>query len=226
MFHHVTIPANKRGRDFVVGDIHGHIDLLMEELSYEGFNPKQDRLFSVGDLIDRGPESLACLKLLDSRWFFAVRGNHEQMMMDWAYGDGFDGWRSTFGGWTETLDASQIATWVERLGKLPISMTVEGSDYKVGICHAEPCGFDWLAMISDPDCFQQMMWGRKVLRGEGDLRPVTGVDITVHGHTPISQTRRIGNRYFIDTGAGIGERLTLRNIAELVSEYKAFQSLL
>jgi len=226
MTEHILISSNTRGRDFVVGDIHGHIDLFWDALSYEGFDPKQDRVFSVGDLIDRGPDSLACLKLLDKRWFYAVRGNHEQMMIDWAYGDGFDSWKHNFGGWTESMTAAQIATWVERLGNLPISMTVEGDDFSVGICHAEPSGFNWDKMISDSNCFQQMMWGRKLLRGEVDTRPVKGVDITVHGHTPVPNVRRIGNRHFIDTGAGIGDYLTVRNMENLFREYRDYAALL
>jgi len=97
---------NKLGRDFVVGDIHGHIDLFHEELSREGFDPIKDRVFSVGDLIDRGPDSLACLDLLNEPWFHAVRGNHEQMMIEWATGEGFPDWKSEFGDWLEGLSAN------------------------------------------------------------------------------------------------------------------------
>lgn len=197
----------------------------MEALSYVGFDTAKDRLFSVGDLIDRGPKSLQCLKLLDAPWFFAVRGNHEQMMIDWALGQRFPLWQKAYGMWTRDMDTAEISAWVERLMRLPISMTVKGNSYSVGICHAEPCGFDWAAMISDNGCFQQMMWGRKVLKGEVDPRPVKGVDITLHGHTPIPHVRNVGNRYFLDTGAGMGDRLTVRNIAELVSEYRDLAAL-
>ena len=64
------------------------------------------------------------------------------------------------------------------------------------------------------------MWGRKILKGEVDTRAVEGVDMTIHGHTPLPQVRRIANRYFVDTGAGDGERLTVRNIAELMKAYR------
>lgn len=222
---HVTIPQNIQGRDFVVGDIHGHIDLFTQGLSYEGFDPNKDRVFSVGDLIDRGPDSLACLELLDKPWFFAVRGNHEQMMIDWADGEGHPNWCKEFGQWLEGLSPTEVSDRVEQLRALPIALTLEGSDYVVGICHAETCGTDWSVMIDDVSCHQQMMWGRKVLKGEGDLGVVKAVDITIHGHTPIGQIRRIDNRYFIDTGAGIGDYLTVRNIKELVQDYRDFSAL-
>ena len=46
--------ANTAGRDFAVGDIHGHFTRLQSALDKAGFEPSVDRLFSVGDLIDRG----------------------------------------------------------------------------------------------------------------------------------------------------------------------------
>ena len=48
---------NTVGRDFAVGDIHGCFTELQRGLDAIGFDPSTDRLFSVGDLVDRGPES-------------------------------------------------------------------------------------------------------------------------------------------------------------------------
>ena len=48
---------NESGRDLVVGDIHGmfpHLSALLAQLE---FDESRDRLFSVGDLVDRGPAS-------------------------------------------------------------------------------------------------------------------------------------------------------------------------
>jgi serine/threonine protein phosphatase 1 len=77
----LRLPHNQRGRDFVVGDLHGHRALLERELERIGFDTGRDRLFSVGDLIDRGPDSLATLALLEEPWFHAVLGNHEMMLL-------------------------------------------------------------------------------------------------------------------------------------------------
>jgi len=76
------LPANTLGKDYVVGDLHGCYGLLERLLDEVDFDKTRDRLFSVGDLIDRGPESLRCLQLLKEPWFYAVRGNHELMMLD------------------------------------------------------------------------------------------------------------------------------------------------
>ena len=57
---------NERGRDFAVGDIHGCFSDLARGLKAIGFDEKADRLFSVGDLVDRGPESTHALEWLAS----------------------------------------------------------------------------------------------------------------------------------------------------------------
>ena len=69
------------GRDLVIGDFHGEFDTLEHALETLGFQPARDRLFTVGDLIDRGPRSADALEWLENgRFAGSVRGNHEQMM--------------------------------------------------------------------------------------------------------------------------------------------------
>ena len=71
------------GRDFVVGDVHGEFDTLEAMLASVGFLPGRDRLFALGDLIDRGPRSADALSWMESgRIELSVRGNHEQMLLD------------------------------------------------------------------------------------------------------------------------------------------------
>jgi hypothetical protein len=76
------VSANVEGRDFVVGDIHGCFEELEKLLVHVKFNPTVDRLFSTGDLIDRGPRSADCLSLLVKDWFYPVLGNHEDLYLN------------------------------------------------------------------------------------------------------------------------------------------------
>ena len=78
----ISHPANETGRDFVAGDIHGHFDTLEHALAKLEFDPGRDRLFSAGDLIDHGPRSADALEWLGSGRILAVRGNHEQMLVE------------------------------------------------------------------------------------------------------------------------------------------------
>ncbi len=96
---HVNYPPNPVGRDFVVGDLHGHFDLLEDRLRQVEFDGARDRCFSVGDLIDRGPKPVDCLLLARRPWFFPVRGNHEQMMLDAILSQTMDLWFANGGGW-------------------------------------------------------------------------------------------------------------------------------
>lgn len=79
---------NPLGRDLVVGDVHGCFSLLDAALKQLDFDPTRDRLFSVGDLVDRGGESPAVLDAVRRHQIKAVRGNHEQMILDWAMNGG------------------------------------------------------------------------------------------------------------------------------------------
>lgn len=95
-----TLEANLLGRDFVVGDLHGSLSCLVTLLAGVNFNPEVDRLISCADLVDRGEDSLGCLRLIGEPWFHAVAANHEQMMLD-AFKGGYIGafWIPNGGSW-------------------------------------------------------------------------------------------------------------------------------
>lgn len=59
---------------WVVSDIHGCYHPLMDELKQRHFNPYEDLLISVGDLIDRGPESVKSLQLIRENGFARCGG--------------------------------------------------------------------------------------------------------------------------------------------------------
>lgn len=131
--------ANYLGRDFVVGDIHGHFSDLRSLLNQINFNAAQDRIFSVGDLIDRGPNSEQVISWLDQPWFHAVRGNHEQMIVECMSGIGDIPRHTRNGGaWFYNLPPSARLGISEALRDLPIMIEIELLDgRRVGIVHAE-----------------------------------------------------------------------------------------
>ena len=48
-----------------------------------GFAPERDRLFALGDLVDRGPRSADALAWMERGCIaLSVRGNHEQMLLE------------------------------------------------------------------------------------------------------------------------------------------------
>jgi serine/threonine protein phosphatase 1 len=80
--HIARLGRNTKGRDLIVGDMHGCINAFNKLLDKANFDPSRDRVLCTGDLTHRGPNSLQCLELLKEPWFFSVRGNHEENTID------------------------------------------------------------------------------------------------------------------------------------------------
>lgn len=138
---------NSAGRDFVVGDLHGTYDPLLALLDRVRFDTTRDRLFSVGDLIDRGDQSMECLSLLNEPWFYAVRGNHDDMLLsalscfDSALHTSAD-FLYNGGQWAFDLNDEQMDAlqgYAETLMRMPYVITVENEQGGVAfnLVHAE-----------------------------------------------------------------------------------------
>ncbi|MGD1875569.1 MAG: metallophosphoesterase family protein [Mastigocoleus sp.] len=68
-------------RQIIIGDVHGHYRGLMKLL--EAIAPgESDKVYFLGDLIDRGPESCEVIEFVKESRYTSVRGNHEQMLLD------------------------------------------------------------------------------------------------------------------------------------------------
>jgi len=212
------VAANRHGRDFVVGDIHGWYEPLMAELEAVCFDPALDRLFSVGDLINRGPDSERCLLLTEEPWFFAVRGNHEQILFNWLrQPDGVDvemwlryGGKTWLGTGPEHyfLRHPQVRRQAETLAeRMPWVIELELEDgRRIGISHSTFPLDEWedlvLRLPFEPALQEALLWERPI-KQPGFVRHVDGIDLTVHGHVVVPRVERRGNGIYIDTGAAL-----------------------
>ena len=118
----LSLPKNTQGRDFFVGDIHGCFYLLSQALDYVGFDTTSDRLFSTGDLIDRGEFSEEVIHWLNQPYFYAIRGNHEQVLLDAVSGKCDEDYHRMMGGdwWYDLgLDHSTKKQIIRQLTQLP-----------------------------------------------------------------------------------------------------------
>lgn len=194
---------NASGRDFAVGDIHGHFTRLQAALDAVGFDPAVDRLFSVGDLVDRGPESDHVLDWLEKPWFFAVQGNHECMLVSADESLHF----ANGGAWYYGLPKDQRLDLLFHLSKLPYLIEVDTQAGKVGLVHADAPRTDWddlcLAVTAGGTeavhLTAMCQWSRRRIQNE-DRSVVAGVRAVVVGHTPLRKPVVLGNVYHIDTG--------------------------
>lgn len=84
---------------YIIGDIHGCFDTFMALLKKL---PKDAKICLAGDLIDRGPKSKEVVQYVIDNDIDCVKGNHEEMMVDWT-GD-FNDMLWIGNGGRETLD--------------------------------------------------------------------------------------------------------------------------
>jgi serine/threonine protein phosphatase 1 len=213
-------PPNPFGRDFAVGDIHGHFSALSASLQAIGFDPARDRLFAMGDLIDRGPESDQVADWLAQPWFHSTRGNHEMMAGDAIGGNEYAArfHMENGGGWLLGLTQAERQRIVAALLALPLAIEVATAKGPVGLVHADLPTDDWQYLRNGallPHEADYCLWSveRFQRRYKGKVRNVRAV---VHGHMTVARMLMLGNAYFIDTGGGMeGGYFTFLDLATL-----------
>ena len=99
---------------YVVGDIQGCFEPFQCLLKQVKFNPDKDRLWSVGDVINRGSGNLETL-----RWFYAHRdnvtmvlGNHDLHLMAVSPGARKPSRKDNFHDILEAPDREQLIEWL------------------------------------------------------------------------------------------------------------------
>lgn len=210
MIQHFT--KNTVGRDFVVGDIHGCFALLEVELNNVNFDVCQDRIFCVGDLIDRGDSSHEVLDWLRLPYFFSVRGNHEDMLIGVNTGMYSSyGYIQNGGSWFFNLDEETQGVYAEELSLLPYAIEVETDNGLIGIIHADCPVPDWDNLekaLKKPENRKIALWNRARLYNGIDSK-VDNIFTIYVGHTPVAEPFVSANIVYIDTGAVFGKRLTV-----------------
>lgn len=97
---------------YLVGDVQGCDDALQRLLGVLDFSPSRDRLVLLGDLVNRGPASLAVLRRVAALGDAAVSllGNHDLHLLAVAHGVRGVHRSDTFG---DVLRAPDAAAWIE-----------------------------------------------------------------------------------------------------------------
>lgn len=108
---------------YAIGDVQGCFAELRALLEVIAFDPQRDRLWFVGDLVNRGPESAATLRFVRSLGARAntVLGNHDLHLI--AYVHGFARLRKddTFGDVLEAPDRDELVAWLRGLPLLHVA---------------------------------------------------------------------------------------------------------
>ena len=206
-------------RLYVIGDIHGRLDLLERMIELVNLDIKQSSgdclVVTLGDYVDRGPHSRGVLdRLLKNPFagrYVALRGNHEALLEEflgnpaiaaqwWRLG-GLETLRSfdisvrrwmtnrNFSRAAELLRAALSREHVQFLASLKTSLTVG----RYFLCHAGVRPGIPLEQQDETD----LLWIRDdFLSSRMDFGK-----IVIHGHTPVREPELLSNRINIDTGA-------------------------
>jgi serine/threonine protein phosphatase 1 len=236
----IVLESNTRGRDFIVGDVHGELGVLIRALESLNFDKIVDRLFSVGDLIDRGPDSARIVEFLGQPWFYAVVGNHEQFLLDNHLNrmSSKESWYNFGGRWWDSVSRDE-RTLIASLIKNQMFATItvgDGLD-RYGLVHADvPENISWedfrLGVEMDSSYQNTALWSRDRIRRSVDKQDllqqcVSDVEVVFCGHTSVLEPLVLGNVVYLDTGSGYipGESvpdpaLTLAEVSDEIKYYR------
>lgn len=221
----MTQEAPTGERIYAIGDIHGRRDLLdraIEAIARDvAVHGPAALTVTVGDYIDRGPDSRGVIDRLASNPFptpyVALKGNHEDILETFL-ADPETGayWRDQGGHQTLQSYGVRVGRFTgpsyakarESLGRAMPPEHVEflrslKTSYSHGryfFCHAgvRP------RVPLDRQSEQDLLWIRdEFLSSTGDFGK-----IIVHGHTPVAEPEVLPNRIDIDTAAFATGRLT------------------
>ena len=100
--------------NFLVGDVQGCCDALERLLAEIGFSPSRDHLWVLGDLVNRGPQSLATLRRLQAMGGAAscLLGNHDLHLLAVAEGAQRLKRQDTIGDVLDAPDRAALLAWL------------------------------------------------------------------------------------------------------------------
>lgn len=201
-------------KKFVIGDVHGNYEELMDLLDKINPNLRQDKLIYLGDYIDRGPQSYKVIRFLidlqnnyGKEHVVLLRGNHEDMAIEnIEHGsiDCFNGYDITFMDFIKNNDS--IENYYEFFKGLPLYYEDESFIYvhggiKPGIAMEKQDDYD-LLWIREEFFESSLTFIKPVIFGHTSTNNIIGT------FSPFIKKDRIG----IDTGIAYGGRLTALEI--------------
>lgn len=192
-----------------IGDLHGcakTLDALLDRLAPTA----DDRLVFVGDYVDRGPDSRGVIDRLlamdaagargEGPACVFLRGNHDQMMLDYVdRGQGFDLWRANGG-------LATLANYVDAEGRVDVPEAHMDFLRQTRLYYDTPeatfvhAGLDPLRSVAENLAHgdaRTMLWTRAHL--DADLS--RWEKLVVCGHTPVPEPLDRPRLLNIDTGA-------------------------
>ena len=216
----------KNTRIYVIGDIHGRLDLL--DRLIDAIHGDADEYSGVcltvtlGDYIDRGPDSRGVIERLLANPFpgkyVALKGNHEALLETFLEDPAIGAqWRELGG--LETLHSFGVPVVPLMVGRkydqsaeqLRAALSTNHTKFLTSLETSLMAGRYFLChagirpgVLLERQSKQDLLWIRdEFLNSRMDFGK-----IIVHGHTPVEEPEVLPNRINIDTGAFATGRLT------------------
>ena len=174
---------------YAIGDIQGCYDELRQLLDKAGFDPTKDNLWCVGDLVNRGPDSLAVLRWIKALGEQAtvVLGNHDLHLLAVVLAGAQISKKDTLDAILEAADRDELLDWLRHRPllhhneKKGFTLLHAGVPPQWNLRQAQACAREVETMLQGPDHieFLQQMYGNgperwsDALRGMERLRFIT-----------------------------------------------------
>lgn len=219
----------------VVGDVHGCIDELIELFHQLGYQKKADIFVHpnnhipifVGDITDRGPNSLAVVKLVylmvvEHQVAHYVPGNHCNKLYRYFLGNNVQvryGLETTVGEYLALNQRERKKVrhqFMTLYQEAPLYLDLQDTV----IAHA---GIKEAYLgRTDKKIRSFVLYGDVLGTFDADGRPIRGdwaqdyhgAPLIVYGHTPVMEPRMVNNTINIDTGCVFGNKLTAYRLPE------------
>lgn len=205
---------------YAMSDIHGCYDEFMEMLQKINFS-KEDKLYIIGDVIDRGEHPIKLLNYVRNQENMTmIMGNHEKMMFDAVSGMGknvmkrfdhnFNLWYRNGGDITDhqfmKLDKKEREEILLYLKGLPLGMEVIAGQRNYILIHGGPTP-NFVEEWNNGKLNEDILWERIDHCSSEDI--VYPGKIIVVGHTPTylygaTGIIKIGDKRLIDCGCVFG----------------------
>ncbi|WP_034385726.1 metallophosphoesterase [Deinococcus sp. YIM 77859] len=219
-------------------DLHGRADLLAEAAAYIAATYGPDaHLLSLGDAIDRGPQSLQCAEvLLDLQRqgrATLLMGNHERMAQEglrhfrqylasqnpadyrraleglrWWMENGGESVRREAGGLTLEGFPPGLAAYLDALRRV-VYVTADGEIHASPPAEASVLVAHASPPVRHPQYPSPESAALWLRPYDGPFALPEGVTYSVHGHTPVREPVRLGRHVYLDLGAYETGRLAL-----------------
>ncbi len=195
---------------WAIGDVQGCHDELRALLDRIAFDPARDRLWFVGDLVNRGPKSLEVLRLVRDLGDRAITvlGNHDLHLLAAASGTRRPNPQDTFDDILSAPDRDLLIDWLRRLpllhedAALGVVMVHAGLAPQWTIARAQACATEVEAALRADDYrdFLAAMYGDRPDRWSDDLAGIDRLRFSLNCFTRLRMCDRDGRLHLREKG--------------------------